>query len=187
MLRAVTGIVYRGNLAFGNDSVGFDLRAPDGESVTVVQNTALDNGGQGFLGPTRPSVNNVAAFNAFGDFGGGTGNQTGNWSAQNSGDPMIADRTLLALALSPVGDSVQARRNSVESTIRRALSPTKDSPLVDRGVLIQGYHCPRADDDPVNPMPRNAFGRHWRGQAPDLGAFEFTPATPSSPSNVRIK
>ncbi|MCF7762164.1 MAG: hypothetical protein K9N62_00670, partial [Verrucomicrobia bacterium] len=60
------------------------------------------------------------------------------------------------------------------------------SGLIDNGQIIPGYHCPRADDDPVSPMPKNAPGRHWYGIAPDIGAFEYQPVAPQPPAHLRI-
>lgn len=42
------------------------------------------------------------------------------------------------------------------------------SPAIDAGVIISGVHCAQSDD--VNPNQTNC--RHWKGGAPDIGAFE---------------
>src|SRR3989338_9416907 len=46
-----------------------------------------------------------------------------------------------------------------------------NSPLVDAGTVIEGFHCPESDD--VNPNQQGCV--HWKGDAPDIGAYEFDP------------
>ncbi len=58
------------------------------------------------------------------------------------------------------------------------------SPAIDKGALIPGFHCNQSDD--VNPTQTGC--RHWKGAAPDIGAFEYgiatTSSTPSSTSQA---
>lgn len=54
------------------------------------------------------------------------------------------------------------------------------SPAIDKGTFIGGVHCDRADDaaDPYPAADPNCI--HWRGAAPDIGAYEHPPAKASS-------
>lgn len=195
MLRNVRGMVYRGNLAYGNNSVGFELRPKTGTAITVNQNTSLRNVDQGILGIDANSIvlNNLGAFNGRADIVGSVASTGSNWAedgeyvqARYSGNPQLQSDTLTLNLGFEAGLSVREKWQFVESQIRSALSPKPGSGLIDQGRIIPGYHCPTADDDPVSPMPKSAPGRHWRGQAPDIGAFEFEPERPVPPSNLRV-
>ena len=52
------------------------------------------------------------------------------------------------------------------------LSP--DSPAIDAGIFIEGFHCPRPGPDPSGCM-------EWYGAAPDIGACERFPSPPAAP------
>jgi hypothetical protein len=43
------------------------------------------------------------------------------------------------------------------------------SPAIDAGKAVSGYHCEESDD--INPEQTNC--RHWKGEAPDIGAYEL--------------
>jgi hypothetical protein len=187
MLRKVRGMTYRGNLAYNNVGVGFELRPLLGTSITVLQNTAIRNGAQGLsiltAGTAWNVKNNACAFNQMRDFSsGGLPAGGNNWAkdglgvlAQYAGDPKVVNDHFVLDMDFDHNLSVRAKWQIVESRIRNALSPKAHSGLVDAGQVIPGYHCPRADDDPVAPMPKSDPRRHWYGHAPDIGAFEFNP------------
>lgn len=65
------------------------------------------------------------------------------------------------------------------------------SAAIDAGTWVSGVHCDRADDDP-NPYPVNDPNcLHWKGAAPDLGAYEYgvavaPPSPPAAPSGLQI-
>ena len=187
MLRNVRGMVYRGNLAYKNQSVGFELRPLIATILTVYQNTAVSNNSQGILiltaGTQWNVINNVCAFNGLRDFvpaqvpAGGN-----NWAADGvgvlpllRGDPKLNNSELTVSWNFDPTLPVRQKWAFIESQIRLALRPKRASGLVNAGQVIPGYHCPRADDDPVAPMPRSDPRRHWYGLAPDIGAFEFNP------------
>lgn len=86
----------------------------------------------------------------------------------------------------PANSDVEGKRAYVAAEIAAAFTPASGSPLIDAGVVIPGYHCPTADDDPINPADPNDPRRHWFGAAPDIGAFEFDPNSPEAPQGVRI-
>ena len=71
------------------------------------------------------------------------------------------------------------------------------SPAIDAGTWVSGVHCDRADDGPV-PYPANDPNcLHWRGAAPDVGAYEHgievvlpslsDAVPPSTPAGVRMR
>jgi hypothetical protein len=70
----------------------------------------------------------------------------------------------------PGGSTVAQKLAFVRQQIADAFLPAAGSPLIDAGVLIPGYHCPTADDDPITPADPNDSRRHWFGSA-----FEFVP------------
>jgi hypothetical protein len=54
-----------------------------------------------------------------------------------------------------------------------------NSPAIDNGTFIDGYHCARADDNQTDPYPAGDTScRHWYGAAPDMGAFEYEGPSP---------
>ncbi|MCF7762187.1 MAG: right-handed parallel beta-helix repeat-containing protein [Verrucomicrobia bacterium] len=196
VFRPVSGLVYRGNLAYGNHRRGFELREAKGGSVTWIHNTSVRNTGVGVYGPNAESDvrNNLLAFNGLNvEFGSATGKGGENWASDGknvdknfSGDPeLVNDRLTLDMEFNPES-SVGSKWEYVVSQIRRNFTPKRGSGLIDNGKLIEGYHCPRADDDKVSPMSKDAPGRHWSGKAPDIGAFEYQPIGPKPPSNLRV-
>lgn len=50
------------------------------------------------------------------------------------------------------------------------------SPAIDAGTVIAGIHCPVSDDS--NPNQTDCV--HWRGAAPDLGAYEYGVTVPDT-------
>lgn len=198
MLRNVKGMVFRGNAAVHNDGAGLELRADPGDSLTVHHNTSFGNLRQGILGGNDVAVylGNVCVFNEKNDFVPGLQVvRPGNWAEDGGnvessleGDPELVSRSIQNFELSfDAATLVRDRWKLYFAHYAAAMSPAVGSPLIDAGVVIPGYHCPRADDDPVSPMPADAPGRHWSGSAPDLGAFEFTPKLrPDRPTGLRI-
>ena len=194
-LRAVRGMIYRGNVAYRNIGPGFQLRVPATELLTVLQNTAVGNGTQGIWGPIVSSnvLNNICGFNLSRDFYSATVPGGNNWAKDGlgvvpalKGDPRLSNPDFTINMNFDPSLSVRSKWEFVESQIRNALSPRSDSGLVDQGRIIPGYHCPRADDDPVAPMPKSDPRRHSYGLAPDIGAFESNPARPTAPRNLRV-
>lgn len=59
-----------------------------------------------------------------------------------------------------------------------------DSPAIDAGEFIPGFHCPAPDPGDGNCV-------EWYGKAPDIGACEFIPAStqppPAAPSNATVR
>lgn len=68
--------------------------------------------------------------------------------------------------------SIKDKYEFILEQFKSGYTPGDNSSLVDSGVLIPGVHCLRADDNANNPMPASADCLHWKGQAPDIGAFE---------------
>ena len=65
------------------------------------------------------------------------------------------------------------------------------SPAIDRGTFVAGFHCDRADDAPV-PYPANDPNCvHWRGAAPDIGAYEYggsqVSSPPAAPTGLQVR
>lgn len=94
------------------------------------------------------------------------------WDGDKSGSPkLINDEATWTF---PTDDSVPlaTRWAMLWGQMRAAVRPAADSPLRDAGTLVSGYHCAKADDDPIAPEPATSACRHWAGAAPDLGPFE---------------
>ena len=68
--------------------------------------------------------------------------------------------------------TVRQRAAWLRAQFVKALSPKAGSALIDAAPLVPELHCATADDSPT-PPPAGAECRHWRGRAPDIGAFEF--------------
>lgn len=59
----------------------------------------------------------------------------------------------------------------------------ENSPAIDRGEFIVGYHCLLADDHGGSGLTNC---RHWSGNAPDIGALEYTgPPPPDTTPPIR--
>jgi hypothetical protein len=66
------------------------------------------------------------------------------------------------------------------------------SSAIDRGTLVSGLHCSRADDASVPYPGDDPNCIHWRGLAPDIGAYEYQGGQPAStpppaPSGLRVR
>jgi hypothetical protein len=55
-----------------------------------------------------------------------------------------------------------------------------DSPAIDYGIFIEGFHCPKPGPDPSGCA-------EWYGEAPDAGACERFPSPPAEPQNVTLE
>jgi len=199
LLRSLQNMILRGNVAYGNINRGFELRVDTNTWMEVYNNSSFMNQEQGFwitgLDSTSRAyvTNNVAAFNVQPDlaFAG----QPYNWARDGGnvlpgfvGDPKIVNTNLVLTTAFPAGYSVRQKHDFLDSQIRARLSPAVGSPLLSSAVYIQGYHCPRADNDPNSQMPPNAPGRHWKVPQPNLGALDLqtTSSTkPTPPTNLR--
>ena len=51
------------------------------------------------------------------------------------------------------------------------LRPAPNSPAIDAGVVIPGYHCASAG-------PNSSGCIEWYGSNPDIGAYEYNPGLP---------
>jgi hypothetical protein len=198
LFKYVQGMTYRGDLAYGNLGRGFELRIDTNSNLSAYNNSSFKNLQQGMwiAGIDTSSVlfatNNVAAFNGGPDF---PLNQSYNWAGDGDngvtlfrGNPMIVNTNLALSSAFLPGWTVRQKHDSIESQIRRALSPAVGSPLLSAGAFIPSYDCPRADNDPISPMPLTAPGRHWKVPQPNLGAFDLQSAgstKPAPPTNLR--
>ena len=75
MFRNVQNMIYRGNVAYGNQGRGFELRYDTNSFLKVFNNTSVKNVQYGFWSAgidatsVMYSTNNVAAFNGQADWG----------------------------------------------------------------------------------------------------------------------
>jgi hypothetical protein len=135
----------------------------------------------------------VAAFNTFTDWDslGHPSNFAGDGANVSfGGDPKLLNTNLtLTVAFQP-GWTVRQKRDYMDNQIKKALSPAVGSPLLSTALLIQGYHCPRPDNDPNFPMLVNAPGRHWKLPAPNMGAYDLLSTNlstkPPTPTGLHV-
>jgi hypothetical protein len=199
MLRFLQGMSFRGNMAYGNMDRGFELRVDTNTTLQVYNNSSFKNAQHGIWisGGDATTVlavtNNVSAFNVGPDFS--YVGQPSNWAGDGnnvlpglSGDPKLLNTNWVFSAAFQTNWTVRMKRDFMESEFRQHLSPALGSPLLGTSTLVQGYHCPRADNDPNFQMPLGAPGRHWRIPAPNMGAFDFLTtgggAKPAAPTNL---
>lgn len=194
--------IYRGNLAYHNQDSGFENRVKTNSTFLISGNTSVSNVAKGYFvittdpGSSADVRNNLAVSNLSSSIVGGT-IVTNNWTTDGVGSTVgqTGDAKLLSLTFTPsfsfpAGSTIQAKRALLEAQLLTAFMPATNSPLKDAALFVVGYHCPTADDDPINPMPPTAPGRHWLGAAPDIGAFEIGVSTggnpPLIPSGVTV-
>lgn len=59
-------------------------------------------------------------------------------------------------------------------------APSPESPVIDKGSIIEGFHCPAPGLNPSG-------CREWFGKAPDIGACEFVPGlAPDAPKSIQV-
>ena len=180
----VGGVTMVGNIAMSNDDRGFENRAKD--ELYFYHNVATGNAAVGikvdYEGSIAPPANQFRVYNSLST--GNVGNDfaipntdiQANWSGTSQGNPELTTPTFTAASVDtnfPAGLTVAEKYNYIYSQFRTAFTPKLGSPLIDAGKFIPGIHCTTADDDAANPMPIDAKCRHWRGTAPDIGAFEY--------------
>jgi hypothetical protein len=181
VLGAGRGQIFSGNLSIGRGLQyrGYELRGLD--TMDIFHNFALTNLDRGVylvsLLPAARMHNNLGRGNR-GDVGCAGCVKSHNWGTPSgpTGDPRLADigATLdLAIDHALPSGSVEQRWQYVMDQILAAYSLRADSPLIDAGLVIAGFHCATADDDPTRAMNPCAVCRHWMGAAPDIGPFEY--------------
>ncbi len=204
MLRSLWNMTFNGNIAFGNQARGFEIRNDTNSAVQFYNNDAVRNAEYGVWGAGSDvssngtfylTTNNVSAFNGSADW---PNSKTPNWGAdgfnvpsQYKGDPKFVSTNITFPVLIPGGFtngfSVKAKRDYVDGLVTAALSPATNSPLLRAGVFIPNYNVPTADNDAVNPATNTAVGRHWLTNAPDMGALSLLStniAPPAPPPGI---
>jgi len=83
-----------------------------------------------------------------------------------SGDPMFNNSELVINTNFGVDWTIDEKLDYIRSQVREKFSLQADSQAIDNGTIIEGYHCPTAGEvgDCVT----------WYGDAPDIGAYEYT-------------
>jgi hypothetical protein len=60
-----------------------------------------------------------------------------------------------------------------------------DSPAIDFGVVIEGFHCPQPGSALDQPLQADgSYCQEWYGKFPDAGACEFVGGSPPPPPNM---
>ena len=197
------GISYIGNISLSNiHPRGRGLEVRMYREGYVYHNLAMYNTLQGIIiRPTNPTrsrskaINNIAALNNKHDFAAVPDMTLAtNISSKNENDLKLVNVRIDPLTIVnsvPKTTTIQARVERILELFRTALSPAEDSPLIDAGTLISGFHCPTADDDKSNPQNPLSSCRHWLGEAPDIGPYEFglktvADSNPPMPPSVSI-
>ncbi len=193
-------VAFRGNVLYFNLGRGIDNRFLNLQTNPAFNNSVLRNQQQGLFSALSNVKNNACAFNVLTDFSASDGGGH-NWAEDGAnvdpsrtGDPGLINGNLgtpsvtnfggggtntnpsanyfLDFGFSPT-DTVVNKWRHVANQVVAAFTPSPSSGLINQGVLIAGYHCPTADDDPITPADPTDPRRHWVGSAPDIGAFEF--------------
>jgi PKD repeat protein len=173
ILRSETfNLTYRGNVAFGSDD--YDMRGSDHSFY----NNLVMYGTAGFS-PT--AKNNLAELDGSLSC---SGDCTNNWDVNTDGSAGLANLNFMfnndpylekvshpglpdTFNLDfPADWSVAMKVAYLKSRVREAFSPAEGSPLVDAGIVIDGYHNPNPGEHPGENC------REWYGAAPDIGAYE---------------
>jgi hypothetical protein len=179
-LRYTSGNTYVGNLALANGAFGFETRSHDG--IRLFHNTAARNPARGLEAKINAGEitarSNVAVGNGETDLSFSGSLLAGNWAASSQGDPRFQNAGATIDTRLPPG-TVETRYEFLRTQFVAAFSPAPGSPLIDAGTRIEGLHCATADDGP-SPPAGGASCRHWRGRAPDLGAFEAPAPQPKN-------
>jgi len=159
-----------GNLAY-NGSVGFSLGTtynltyPGFEKVYLRDNIGLDN---------SRDIRNARVDTTDSDYNFFSNSDDLN-AMQNIGldlnslteDPQLANKEVVIDTNFDPAWSIEQKLRHIRSQVRAAFSPLEESILIDAGIIIDGYHNP-------NPGDNAGEGKAWYGNAPDIGAYEYT-------------
>jgi len=197
------GHTVRYNIAFSNETCGFDqCKEPDNPQNWFYNNIAYNNTGHGinaesdadYLHEAAVVDNCILANNGNLDMKDRFSRSlnasdynlwTTDWTDQDShssvregphsilADPQFNNPDLVIDTNFQSGWTLSQKTEHIRSQVREKFSLQSGSLAIDNGTIITGYHCPYADDDPVNPMDPQVPGRRWLGDAPDIGAFEY--------------
>ena len=170
-LSRLHNITLDSNIVAFNLGIGFDIRANISREKDInLHNIAFNNSNRGISGlPDNAIVkNNLGAYNFGIDIAGTCANCTNNWAEDTNGDPQIINKDFVIDTNFNSGMNISDRLEHIRNQFRIALAPASiNSPLVDAGVKIDGYHC--------NTVGEVGNCRTWYGAAPDIGAYEYNP------------
>jgi len=88
-----------------------------------------------------------------------------------SGDPLFNNPDLVVDTNFGVGWSIDQKLEYIRNQVKEKFSLKPESPAINNGTIIPGYHCSTAGAHPGEDC------REWYGTAPDIGAYEYTETT----------
>ncbi|RME57426.1 MAG: DUF4215 domain-containing protein, partial [Candidatus Dadabacteria bacterium] len=188
VLKPVNGLAFIGNISLGNVTQGFDIRSGPLGGI-YINNLAAHNGRDGIGG-----IRNSSRFHnnlGFGNFStdievpapilscshnwsaSGIAGMANNCSDNFSGSPGLPNEDFDVADVNttfPEGLTIAQKVQFIRDQFKAAFAPTANSPVVDAGTVVIGYHC-------TSPGPHPGQScREWYGQAPDIGPFEYIPS-----------
>ncbi len=199
------GHLVAGNIVFGNERGGFDQDKGTGFPRNFFYNNIAYGFGSGYgfimdapdprSPPPEDAVlyNNIgannSAFDIYNRFGSSVNESDYNlWedgvfvSSMDqhslSGNAGFNDSTLVIATSFQTSWNITQKLDYIRNQVKQKFSLQAGSRAIDAGVVVLGFHCPRADDNLTNPYPAgDTTCRHWYGTAPDIGAYEYNPGT----------
>ncbi|MCP4709112.1 MAG: hypothetical protein GY869_10845, partial [Planctomycetes bacterium] len=162
------GNKFFNNISYTQDINGYYFDGTISGTTHILRNNIGYNNGRDFRNNNMPAGsfdNNFNRFNA-NDISG---------SNSTSADPDFIN-PIVNIDISFQSDwSIQDKVEYIRNQVKAAFSLETDSPLIDAGTVIPGYHCDTPGEHPGDD------GVEWFGSAPDIGAYEFNPGGNSNP------
>jgi uncharacterized repeat protein (TIGR02543 family) len=188
---AVDGMSYIGNIAMMNMDRGFEPRFK-GVSA-MYHNVALRNVNAGFqISSVAPAVAKIYNNTTFSNGSNTFPNPSSTLDVRTNtviaipGTSHVVNPSFVVDVNLPSGATILERYNYIRNQFKNALTPVAGSALIDAGTFVPGVHCATADNNPTSPMNPSADCRHWSGNAPDIGVFEYTGSFVSSQFTLAV-
>jgi len=163
---------FYNNIAYKNDVYGFFMDAPNlpqEEDAVLYNNIAANNANWDVKGSygSAPSSFNDSDYNLWAD-----GRFVSEMDEHSlSGDPLFNNPDLVVDTNFGVGWSIDQKLEYIRNQVKEKFSLKPESPAINNGTIIPGYHCSTAGAHPGEDC------REWYGTAPDIGAYEYTETT----------
>ncbi len=158
------------NIVYNSGSVGLNTGsnytpAPNYEKPFLRNNISLDNKSHDIDGSfdwINSDYNFIASSEDLSEF-----NKNGYDKNSLTGDPGFINKNITIDTNFSAEWTIEKKLTHIRNQIQTAFSLSENSQLINKGVVIDGYH------NSIPGINSNENGKVWLGNAPDIGPFEY--------------